>query len=79
MIPIRCFTCNKVIANKWETYKSHLESGLSKAEALDKVGLRRYCCRRMLLGHVELIDQLLHHSNANNKQSEEKPEKISEE
>ena len=21
IIPIRCFTCNKVIANKWKTYE----------------------------------------------------------
>ena len=24
--------------------------------ALDKLGLTRYCCRRMLLSHVDLID-----------------------
>ena len=25
IIPIRCFTCNKVIANKWEAYKKHIQ------------------------------------------------------
>jgi DNA-directed RNA polymerase I, II, and III subunit RPABC5 len=27
---------------------------------LDGLGLRRYCCRRMLLTHVDLIEKLLH-------------------
>ena len=30
-----------------------------RSKALDKVGLKRYCCRRMLLTHVDLIDKLL--------------------
>ena len=53
-IPIRCFTCNKVIANKWLTYQKYQSEGISDGEALDKVELVRICCRRMFLGHVEL-------------------------
>ena len=26
IIPIRCFTCNKVLANKWEYYKKKVQS-----------------------------------------------------
>jgi len=26
IIPIRCFTCNKVLANKWEYYKHKIQS-----------------------------------------------------
>lgn len=59
IIPIRCFSCGKCIADKWEKYKLLLEEGLEKVEALESVGLRRYCCKRMFLGHVELIDKLL--------------------
>ena len=29
------------------------------SEALDSVGLQRYCCRRMILTHVDLIEKLL--------------------
>lgn len=59
IIPIRCFTCNKVIANKWIAYEKMLEDNVSKDDALTAVGLHRYCCRRMFLSHVDLMDVLL--------------------
>jgi hypothetical protein len=33
------------------------------SRALDSLGLKRYCCRRMLLTHVDLIDQLLQYNS----------------
>ncbi|MEM4623224.1 MAG: DNA-directed RNA polymerase subunit N, partial [Desulfurococcaceae archaeon] len=27
---------------------------------LDELGVKRYCCRRMFLSHVEIADELLH-------------------
>jgi DNA-directed RNA polymerase subunit N (RpoN/RPB10) len=62
MIPIRCFTCNKVIADKWETYKKSVDSGTPPGEVLDTLGMKRYCCRRMFLGHVDNIEKLLRYS-----------------
>ena len=32
------------------------------SDALDALGLKRYCCRRMLLGHVDLIEKLLNYA-----------------
>ena len=29
------------------------------SDALDALGLSRYCCRRMLMTHVDLIERLL--------------------
>jgi DNA-directed RNA polymerases I, II, and III subunit RPABC5 len=63
IIPIRCFTCGKVIGNKWEQYLALIEEDYHEGDALDALGLRRYCCRRMLIGHVELIEKLLHYKS----------------
>ncbi len=59
IIPIRCFTCGKIIGNKWDPYIELLNQNFSENSALDILGLRRYCCRRMLLTHVDLIEKLL--------------------
>lgn len=75
MMPVRCFTCNKVIANKEEKYKSMLKQGLKKKEVLDLLNMNRYCCRRMFLGHVDITDQLLHYSNDINNKNNNKSKK----
>jgi DNA-directed RNA polymerase I, II, and III subunit RPABC5 len=72
MIPVRCFSCNKIIGNKWETYKEYLDSGTSASDAFVKIGLQRYCCKRMFLSHVELIDKLLLYSENKDIDYEEK-------
>ncbi len=59
MIPIRCYTCGKVIAHHYEDYIEGLKTGKEAKEMLDSFGLTRYCCRRMLITHVELIDDIL--------------------
>lgn len=33
--------------------------GADASDALDKLQLKRYCCRRMVLTHVDLIEKLL--------------------
>jgi len=77
IIPIRCFTCNKIIADKYQYYlekkkeldkknlnitidSTSINDGLVKKTdygiILDNIGLNRYCCRRMFLGQVDLIE-----------------------
>lgn len=80
IIPVRCFTCSKVLADKWEYYvkrckeleeeqknkqqpekndmeldKQHFDQTI-RQRVFEELGLDRICCRRMLLGHVDLID-----------------------
>ncbi len=76
IIPVRCFTCGKVLADKYEYYKSevikmktHRGQDITKVnymtntvqdktpegEVMDKLGLKRICCRRHLLCHVDII------------------------
>jgi len=59
MIPVRCFTCGAVIGDKYRKFREYVEGGMDPKEALDKIGLERYCCRRMILSHVEIIDKFL--------------------
>jgi DNA-directed RNA polymerase subunit N len=59
IIPVRCFSCGKVVGDKWEPYAQRVETGEDPKDVLDDLGLTRYCCRRMLLSHVEIIDEIL--------------------
>ncbi|MFX1562638.1 MAG: DNA-directed RNA polymerase subunit N [Promethearchaeota archaeon] len=59
IIPVRCFTCGRLIADKWEEYSRRIRQGEDPVTVLDDMGLKRYCCRRMLLSHVDIIDDIL--------------------
>ena len=56
MAPIRCWSCGKPIAQLWEEFKARVEKGENRKDVLDDLGLDRYCCRAMMMGHVDLID-----------------------
>ncbi len=56
MIPIRCLSCGKPVAQHWEEYKERTEAGEDRKKVMDELGLERYCCRALFLGHVDLID-----------------------
>ena len=66
IIPMRCFTCGKLVADKYEEYHQLLEAKYSEKDALDAVGLERFCCRRMMLTHVDFNDMLLRFNPADN-------------
>jgi len=59
ILPVRCYTCGKIIGGKWEPYQNMLKEGIDRKDVFDKLLLKKMCCRRMLMGHVEIIDSLL--------------------
>ena len=69
IIPVRCFTCGRVIASDYIAFvnKVNLIRETEKREPtpeeiekiFDEIGVKRYCCRRMILSHVDLIDDTM--------------------
>ncbi len=78
IIPIRCFTCGKLIGHLWEDYQKRLQekknevlnvNGMSyiltnvdnstiENDTLNDMGIKRICCRRMLISHVDLCEKI---------------------
>lgn len=56
IIPVRCFSCGKPVGHLYEQYKERLEKGEDRKKILDSLGLHKYCCRALFMGHVDLID-----------------------
>lgn len=72
IIPIRCFTCGKVLADKWEYYSNAVkeineknddkEGSSSKHKdgnaIFQELGIHKICCRRHFLTHIDLIEKI---------------------
>jgi len=58
IIPVRCFTCGRIIGSDYERFIERVEKGEKPKEVLDDLGVERLCCRRMILSHVDLIDSV---------------------
>ncbi len=77
IIPVRCWNCGKILANRYETYKQIVSEEKKKngsdeegetiidinnikktpeGKALDQLQIKRYCCRNVMLSHIELIE-----------------------
>jgi DNA-directed RNA polymerase subunit N len=61
IIPVRCFSCGRPVAQNWEEYVERTGKGEDAGKVMDEFGLRRYCCRRMLVTHSEIIDETMLH------------------
>lgn len=71
IIPVRCFTCNKVLGSVYDKYKflenlqkkedtideNNIEKN-DKKEIFEKLGIERYCCKRHLISQVDLIEKI---------------------
>ena len=56
--PVRCFTCGAVIGHLYSDYKK-LSADKSAEVALDELGVNRFCCRRMFISHVDIVDTVI--------------------
>lgn len=61
LIPVRCFSCGKPVSEVSEEYEERVKKGEEPAKVMDDLGISNYCCRRMLLSQVPLIDEVLHY------------------
>ncbi len=69
LIPIRCFTCGKVLADKYDYYIKEVQKienqdnikhfdKLKTGPILDEMGLTRYCCRRHMISTVDMMETI---------------------
>ncbi len=71
IIPVRCFTCGRVMADivdYYENEKAKIEENknidklyknfdkIHTAHILDNLGLKRYCCRRNLIANIDMME-----------------------
>ncbi|KCZ75170.1 hypothetical protein H311_03856 [Anncaliia algerae PRA109] len=59
IIPVRCFSCGKEISSVWEKYVDLIKENKTENESLNELNMNRICCRRMFLGHVDIIGKIL--------------------
>ena len=59
IVPVRCFSCGKQIGGLYEEFKKRVEKGEQPGKVLDELGIKRYCCRRMLLTQADLLDEIM--------------------
>ncbi len=71
LVPVRCFTCGSLIADRFTRYKKEIRAGKDPGEVLDLMNMSRYCCRRMFLTSVETIHQVIPFFEAVGKRNEE--------
>jgi len=58
IIPVRCFSCGKVIGHLHEEFERRVKTGKDPKKVLDDLGVERYCCRAVLLSHVDMTKKV---------------------
>ena len=58
IIPVRCFTCGKPLGAEYEEYRRRVSEGEEAKTVMDELNVTRYCCRRMLVSQVDLVDEI---------------------
>ena len=55
IIPVRCFSCGSVVSHLYEEFNKRVEAGEDSSKVLTSLGIKRYCCRQLFLGHIDLL------------------------
>ena len=64
MFPVRCYTCNSVLAQHHPAYTDAIVTReKSPATFFEETAISRMCCRRMFLGYVDLTREQLLYGN----------------
>jgi DNA-directed RNA polymerase subunit N len=71
LVPVRCFTCGKLIAHIYNEYLSRVKIGEEPNLVMDSLKINRYCCRRMFISSVETIYQVIPYYEALRKRKAE--------
>ena len=56
MKPIRCYSCNKILGNKWETIDKMKQEGKELKEIYEYLNITRYCCKRIIMTTVDISE-----------------------
>lgn len=54
MLPVRCFTCNKVLGQ----FSDFIEQNKIDVSFFEKYNIDRYCCKKILLTSVDIHKEL---------------------
>jgi DNA-directed RNA polymerase subunit N len=55
IIPVRCFTCGRVMADIVDYYENE-KANIEENKKIDNLGLKRYCCRRNLIANIDMME-----------------------
>ncbi|OUU49686.1 MAG: hypothetical protein CBC12_07180 [Candidatus Puniceispirillum sp. TMED52] len=61
MFPIRCYTCNTVLAGVHRDYENFIHANGTTLDAFKHLNIERMCCRRMFLGYVNITEDLINY------------------
>jgi DNA-directed RNA polymerase subunit N len=66
MLPIRCFSCNKILGCYNETFENYKKQNPEKlVDFFNDMNIKRYCCRKIFLTHIDIYQYPndFHHEN----------------
>ncbi len=58
MRPVRCFSCGKLLADKYEQFDERVKKGEDPKRLLDELGIKRYCCRSTVVTSVDFTEEI---------------------